>query len=73
MGSGPHYKEWVHYWEEISSPSSFSYDKGHNTTNIQSSSVFGEIDTMEILNDIFGMRKVMEVPCFIERVIWMLS
>jgi len=59
-GFWPHYKKCVHHGEEISGPSSFSYDKGHNTNNTQAKSGFGEIDTMKILNDIFGIttRKV---------------
>ena len=56
-GFWPYYKEWVHHGEEISEPSSFFCDKGHNTTNTQLESGFGDLDTMRILNDIFGMRK----------------
>ena len=70
-GFWPHYKDWVHHGEEISSPSSFSYDKGDNTHNTQSRGGFGEINTMGILNDILGCAKVMEVAYFIKRVTWM--
>ena len=55
----------------MSGHSSFFCDKGHNTTNTQSESGFGDIDTMRILNDIFGMCKIVGMTCFIKRVIWM--
>lgn len=55
-GFWPYYKEWVHHGEEISDPCSFIFDKSHNTTNTRSRSCFGDIDTMGILNDIFGMQ-----------------
>ena len=53
-GFWPYYKEWVHHGEEISRHSSIFCDKGRNNTNTQSESGFGNIDTMRILNDIFG-------------------
>ena len=59
-GFWPYYKEWVHHAEDISNPSSFIFDKSHNTTNTRSRSCFSDIDTMGILNDIIGMKKINE-------------
>ena len=53
----PNYKEWLHHGEEIFGHPSFFYDKGHNTTNTQSENVFGDINTMRILNNIFRVHE----------------
>ena len=52
----PDYKEWVHHGELTFEPlSSLFCSKGHNASNSQVESGFGEIDTMRILNDLFGI------------------
>jgi len=53
----PSYEELVHHGEKISRPSSFFCDASHNNTNTKSESGFGHIDTVRILNDIFGICK----------------
>ena len=54
-GFWPHYKEWVHDEEAISRPScSLFYEKVHRNANAQLGSSFGDIDTIGILNNLFG-------------------
>lgn len=53
----PYYKKWVHHGAKFLDFVHFFFYKGHNTANTQPKSGLADIDTMEILSDIFGMRK----------------
>ena len=55
-GFWPDYKEWVHHEGLTFEPlSSFFPSKGQNANSSEVESGFGEIDTMRILNDLFGI------------------